>query len=79
MRERAELRRELDSLTAQARISRRVVTLLPPCVAGLLYLINPTYMRPLINTTGGQIVLAFAGLLVIAGSLIMRKITDIAV
>jgi tight adherence protein B len=79
VRERGELRRELQSLTAQARLSRYVVTALPPAVTGMIALINPEYIRPLFQTTAGVVLIFIATGLVICASLIMRAITDIKV
>jgi Flp pilus assembly protein TadB len=77
VRERAELRRELRALTAQARLSRYVVTSLPIVVAGAIALINPHYIRPLFHTTAGVVLVFVAGALLIAASLVMRSITDV--
>jgi tight adherence protein B len=71
-RERADLRREIRTLTSQARMSRWIVTALPPAVLGLLLLIRPTYLSPLIHTTAGIIVLCVATGLVLLGSFVMR-------
>lgn len=79
VRERAELRRELHALTAQARLSRYVVTSLPLVVAGAIALINPSYIRPLFHTTAGVVLVFIAGGLLIAASLVMRAITEIKV
>jgi tight adherence protein B len=77
--DRAELRRELQALTAQARLSRYVVTALPVVVAGAIALLNPGYIRPLFHTTTGVVLLLVACGLVVAGSLVMRGITNIKV
>jgi tight adherence protein B len=79
VRERAELRRELHALTAQARLSRWVVSLLPPAVLGVVEIVNPDYLRPLFKTTGGMVMLAVAVGMLILGSLVMRKMTEIEV
>jgi len=79
VRERAELRRELQALTAQARLSRYIVTSLPVVVAGAIALINPHYLRPLFHTTAGVVLVFIAGILLITASLIMRAITDVKV
>ena len=71
------MRRELESLTAQARLSRWIVTSLPPGVLLVLTAINPKYVQPLYNTSGGQIMLGLAVVLIVMGSLVMRRITDI--
>ena len=79
VRERADLRRELVSLTAQARLSRWIVTALPPGMIAVLALLHPAYLRPLFHTTGGQLLLGLAVVLVVSGSLVMRVITNIKV
>jgi Flp pilus assembly protein TadB len=40
-------------------------------------LVNPHYLAPLFHTTGGQILLAMAVVMVIAGSLVIKRITSI--
>jgi tight adherence protein B len=79
VRERADLRRELVSLTAQARLSRWIVTALPPGMIGVLALLHPAYLRPLFQTAGGQLLVGVAVVLVVTGSLVMRAITNIKV
>jgi tight adherence protein B len=79
VRERADLRRELISLTAQARLPRWVITGLPPGMVVILAIVHPNYLNPLFQTTAGQILLALATVMVVAGSLIMRAITNVKV
>lgn len=78
VRERADLRRELTALTAQARLSRWVVTALPPGLVGVITLIDPHYMRPLFHGVG-IVMLGIALVLVIIGSLVIRALTEIKV
>jgi tight adherence protein B len=79
VRERAELRRELKALTAQARLSRWVVTLLPPALIAIFTLLDRAYMRPLFTTSGGIVMLGICAALLVIGSLIMRRLTEIKV
>ena len=79
IRERAELRRTVQTLTAQGRLSRWVVSLLPPVLVLVISLINPGYMRVLYHGTGGRIALVFATLMVISGSLVIKRIINIKV
>jgi tight adherence protein B len=79
VRERAELRRELAALSAQARLSRWVLTLLPPVLIVLMTLVNHDYMRPLFTTRGGIVALSIATVMLTVGSLILRKLTDFKV
>jgi tight adherence protein B len=79
VRERIELRRQLRTLSAQARMSRWILTALPVVLALLMVLLNPTYARPLFSTVGGFIALGTAASLLTVGSLVMSKLTHIEV
>ena len=79
IRERQELRRLVRTLTAQGRLARMVVSLLPVGLLLVISAINPGYMKPMFTQTGGRIALVFAGLMVMGGSYIIGKIVDIKV
>ena len=79
IRQRFELRRLVKTLTTQGRMSRWVVSLLPVGLLLLLTLINPTYMAPLYANTGGRLLLLVAGIMIVSGSLVIRRIVDIKV
>jgi len=77
VRERFQLRRLVRALTAQGRLARWILTGLPLVVAGWIGLINPHYLSPLFHTTGGQILLSMAAIMVVTGSIVIKRITDI--
>jgi tight adherence protein B len=79
IRERFELRRLVQTLTVQGRMSRWIVSALPIALLAMIQLLNPHYMHPLVSKTVGQVMLALAGLLIIAGSLVIKKIVDIKI
>jgi tight adherence protein B len=79
VRERSELRRELRALTAQARLSRYIVTALPVFVAIAVSILDPKYLKPLFHTTAGVILVIVALGLLTGASLVMRAITDVKV
>jgi tight adherence protein B len=79
IRERAELRRLVKGLTAQGRLSRWIVSLLPPALMGVISLINPHYLDPLFRTGGGRFLLLIGTVMVISGSLVIKKIVEIKV
>jgi tight adherence protein B len=79
VRARFELRRMVRTLTAQGRMSRWVVSLLPVGLFALITLINPNYMRPLFTHTSGRVLLALSAVMVIAGSLVIRRIVNVKV
>jgi len=79
IRERAGLRRLITSLTAQGRMARWIVSLLPVILLLLISSINPEYMDPIFHSTAGIVVLCLAATLVITGSLVIKKIVSIKV
>jgi len=79
VRERFELRRLVSTLTSQARMSRWIVTLLPVGLLLIIMLLNPHYLHPLFSRLSGRALLVAAALLVMGGSLVIKKIVAIKV
>ena len=79
IRERFELRRTVQTLTAQGRLSRWIVSFLPLFLLVVITIINPSYMHVLYSSTSGRIALAFAGVMVVSGSLVIKRIVNIRV
>jgi len=77
IRERFEIRRIVQTLTAQGRMSRWVVSLLPIVLLATITVLNPTYVEPLYKETFGRVLLAVAAVMLVAGSLVIKKIVDI--
>ena len=79
LRRRAELRRMVQSLTAQGRLSRWVVSAIPVALLLIITIVNPEYVEPLYTTTLGNLMLIAAGILIVSGSLVIKKIVDFKV
>jgi tight adherence protein B len=79
IRERFELRRTVQTLTAQGRMSRWVLTFLPLFLLLMITLINPGYMSVLYESTTGRVILVLAGISVACGSLVIKRIVNIKV
>lgn len=79
IRDRFDLRRLVKTLTAQGRMARWILTLLPAFLGCVISLLNPGYMRPLFNTTGGRFALFVAVVMVVSGSLVIKRIVNIKV
>jgi tight adherence protein B len=77
VRSRIELRQRVRTLTAQGRLSRWIVTFLPVSLALILSTLNPGYMSPLFTHTVGRALLVLAAIMVVAGSLAIKKIVEI--
>src|SRR5581483_74332 len=76
IRERAAMRRLIRTLTAQGRMSGTIVSALPIVLAVAVSVMSPGFMRPLYDTTAGNVALAVAGGLVVAGWLCIRRIVN---
>lgn len=79
MRERAYLRRQVRSLSAEGRLSAYVLLALPFVVGGWLLYSNPTYMHPLFTTVFGVMMLIIASVLVVIGAIWMRNLIKVEV
>jgi tight adherence protein B len=79
IRGRMELRRLVRTLTAQGRLARWIVSLLPVALFGAIFLINRDYLKPLWTETFGVIAMIIAAIMVISGSLAIKKIVNIKV
>ena len=79
LRRSSELRRMVRALTAQGRLSRWVVTAIPIFLLLFITIVNPTYVHPLYTTAPGLAMLVAGGVLMIAGSLVIKKIVDFKV
>jgi tight adherence protein B len=74
-----DLKRLVRTLTAQGRMARWIVSFLPLGLFLALFLLNRHYLRPLWETNGGIAAMIVAGLMVIAGSLLIKRIVEIDV
>jgi len=79
MNQRDRLRREVLTLTAEGRFSAIVLGVFPPGFGVFLYLVQPDYMKPLLEESSGQIALGGAAILATAGFFWLRKVMAIEV
>jgi tight adherence protein B len=79
VRERFDLKRLIQTLTVQGRMSRWIVSLLPIFIIVVLQFENPGYLHPMTSTTGGRIVFGLAAAWAVLGSLVIKRIVEIEV
>ncbi|MDP9345619.1 MAG: type II secretion system F family protein, partial [Actinomycetota bacterium] len=79
IRERAELRRMVRTLTAQGRMGGGIVSLLPIVLIAAISVINPSYLAPMFGTGAGKLALMLGGVLITAGWFTIRRLVDIKV
>ena len=77
--ERVRMRREVMALTAQGRASGWVLVIIPFALSGVIYVISPGYLDPLLTTEIGHVFIAGAVLLELIGIVVIRRIVDIKI
>ena len=77
MRERVTFRMQLATLTAEPRMSARVLASLPLAVVLIISAINPGFMQPLFVTETGHKLIAYAAVSVVAGYFVMARIANV--
>jgi tight adherence protein B len=79
IRERVRIKGEIRTLTAQARASGWIITLLPIGLAAVLTVISPDYFTPMFHETLGIVMLALGGFSMLIGFALIQKIVKIEV
>ena len=79
IRERVRIKGEINTLTAQGRVSGYLVAFLPIGLGAALNAINPAFMEPLFTQTIGRILIGVGAVMMTIGFFAIRKITDIKV
>jgi tight adherence protein B len=86
IRERVRIKGEINTLTAQQRMSGYVVGFLPIGLAGFLFIAAPKFIEPmfdprasLVGLPAGVIVLGIGGFMMFIGFMLIRRIVDIEV
>ncbi len=79
IRDRDSLRREIDGLTAESRLSARILTAMPFVVVVALLIMSPAYVVPMLTTPLGWGMLALAGVLLAFGYWWLKRVSRIEV
>lgn len=77
IRERLKFQANLDTLTAEPKMSARVLAAMPFVMFGAIYSINKDYMAPLFEEPLGKVLMLYAFVSVVAGYVIMDKIANV--
>ncbi len=77
IRERARIQGEINTLTAQKKLSGVVIALMPPAVVLLMLVINFSYMSALFTDPLGRFLLIVAIALDVIGILIIKRIVSV--
>jgi len=79
LRERERLRRQVQVLSAEGRLSAWILGLLPAVFALYLVLVRPEYLKPLVSEPIGWVMIVVGSVLLITGALWLRKVVRVEV
>lgn len=77
IRERSQIKAQVKALSAEGKLSAIILVALPFGIALMLYLVNPAYLGVLFTNLIGWIMLAVGTVMMIIGTLWLRKIVQI--
>ena len=77
LRERRNFRSAVEAQTAQGRYGALLVTLMPFLLLAFLRVVNPVYLAPLLQTSGGRLLVAVCSGAILFGWGMIRRIVDV--
>jgi tight adherence protein B len=77
MRERERIQGEINTMTAEKRLTGNILAVYPAALAGLMFLIHPDLMSVLWTEPVGRALLALAVTLQVIGFIVIRRIVEI--
>jgi tight adherence protein B len=79
IRERIQLKGQIDAITSQQKITGTVLTALPLLMGTVLFLISPDYMSSMLQPGWPMLMPIGAGIMVIFGNIVMKQVTKIEI
>jgi tight adherence protein B len=76
LRERKKMRQKIQAMSGEAKASAMIIGLMPLMVIVLLYFSSPAYIMLLFSTRIGIFVLVGCALLMLCGTLVMKKMIN---
>lgn len=76
IRARVRIKRQVDALTAEGKISALVLFVLPFGLFGFIFSSNPDYIKPMFSSGMGQVMLGAAGVMLTCGGLWLKKLVN---
>jgi tight adherence protein B len=76
LRERKKMKGKIKAMSGEAKASALIIGILPVAVVAILYVSSPAYISLLFTTLTGNIVLGVCGVLMLIGTLVMRKMIN---
>jgi tight adherence protein B len=74
IRERNQIRRQVQALSADGRFSAYIMIALPFVLAGFILISAPDYLAPLVQTLAGKMALGVGAILIVVGVVWIRRL-----
>ena len=79
IRDRFRILGDIQTFTAQGRLTGGILSALPVCIGVFSFLMAPEYFKPMLESPAGRAALWMAGMLQLGGVLAIKKIVDVKV
>ena len=79
IRDRVRVRGQISALTAQAKASGTIITLIPFALAAFLYILPGDYFRPMLTNTIGLVLIGLCLVSIAIGNYFIRRIANVEV
>lgn len=79
IRDRFRILGDIQTFTAQGRLTGAILLCLPACIGLFMFIMTPDYFKPMMTSEAGRAALWFAASMQVGGALIIRKIVNIKV
>jgi tight adherence protein B len=79
MRQRADVHRQVDTLTAESKLSARLLAVLPALVFASVTALDPDFMGPMLEQPLGRAMLAYAAASVVCGYFLLMRVARVDV
>ena len=79
MRQRADVHRQVDTLTAQSKLSARILAVLPLLVFAAVVSLDRDFIKPMLEQSAGRFMLAYAAVSVSFGYFLLMRIAKVDV
>lgn len=76
LRERRKMRAKVQALSSEAKSSAMIIGSLPFAVGGMLFLVNPDYVKLLFTTHTGNVLITGGAVWMLIGVLVMKKMIN---
>ena len=73
LRNRKKMKAKVKAMSSEAKASALIIGALPVFVIGAVSLVSPSYLAPLVTTSGGLICLGVAGSMMAMGTFVMNR------